>query len=196
MANPIITINLGADAKVDIEIIPSYKMIIKIAPVIFFKHGQSYLSFIIAYYTNGIKIQPFLTQYGGRIYIGNEDTEKNHKQHTSSEMSRINRQKIWHLKKFIKYFKENKSIKSRHWINECAWLPKINIWRAGYVKPSGEYVYNVCKFQLCDDSKEQFIKELQGLLHVFNNIHIKNIHLHRAIRDINRIDYTYHQTEE
>ncbi len=186
MSNPIVIFNLGSDARVDVEIIQSYKMSIKISKYIQFKQGKSYLQFIIFYYTNGLKI-PLLTQYGGRIYLGYEG-KFGGKEH--NKMDNTTQNKLYYLQEFIKSFKKNKPVKSKLWINQCAWLSK-NIWRAGYVKDNGRYAYNVSHILLCDDSKEQFIEELQRLLYVINNIHIKNKFLHPAIRNINLIDYTY-----
>ncbi len=185
MSNPIVTFNLGSDAKVDIEIRQSYKMKIRPARNIHFIDGKPYLLFIINYYTNGVKI-PLLTQPGGFICLGYEEKWGDY------FIDITNKNKLRHLRRFIYRFKKNKSVKSKLWSSQCAWVPKNNTWRVGRVRNNGKYVGSISSFPLCDDSKEQFVEELQRLLYLIENIYIKGKYLHPAIMNINLINYTYH----
>ncbi len=148
-----IDIQLGnTDNAIKIAVAPTFKM--KYRTTIKSRLGKYFIEWYMQYYMNEAEY-PLIEIYNGHM-----------------ELKYYEIQWYYNLKKYVQNMENNKSCKC----GQITWNENINLWQHKLREVSDP----LC-LPLCDDSKQQFMQEMKGMLHTARGIYIKQIGIHPAI---------------
>ncbi len=179
----LINIILGSDAKISIETLPVYKMIIKYEINESEYDEVGYMDCNIYYYvTNGkIPLNNKLHDCRFSLTAGiftDEEKESGYDYITGHHWIAINT--IKNLTTFIQCVKNNTNGSIEFMYSSIEWNANNKVWAVG-IKDIGNYRTHLFNLELCDDSLIQMINELKGLLIALKAIDIKQKNIFPAI---------------